>query len=136
MRTRLLMLGLVLGMPVSVGAQAPVSALSDLWMRVRSGDRVFVTDAGGVETAGIFGKVSDSALTLVVDGQPRDIPSTSVREIARAGDSLKNGFFIGAAIGGSLWAIAAATCDDNAPPATMPLPGLPAGRWCGEASVC
>lgn len=113
MRACLLALGLMFVLPASSGAQAPVSALSDLWMRVRSGDRVFVADASGVETEGIFGRVSDSALTLVVNGQPRDIPSASVREISKAGDSLKNGFLIGAAIGGGLWGLAAATCDDT-----------------------
>src|SRR5262245_7607307 len=113
MRACLLVLGLAFGLPVSAGAQQPVSTLTDLWMRVRSGDRVFVTDAGGVETEGIFSRVSDASLSLVVDGQPRDVPSGSVREIARAGDSLKNGFFIGAAIGASVWAITAATCDDT-----------------------
>jgi hypothetical protein len=98
-------------MPVSGGAQ-PVSALTDLWMRVKSGDSVFITDASGRETAGTFARVSDSALSLMVDGQLRDLPAADVREISKRGDSVKNGFLIGAAIGATVGAAAYSSCDD------------------------
>jgi hypothetical protein len=47
-----------------------------------------------------------------VDGQLRDVPLTDVREIARRGDSLMNGFLIGAGIGAVLEAAAFVDCDE------------------------
>src|SRR6266550_2501074 len=88
MKTTVLTLALVLSSCAAAQAQQPVSSFADLWMRLKSGDRVFVTDGSGRETAGVFAKVSDSALSLLVDGQLRDLRSPDVREIAREGDSL------------------------------------------------
>jgi len=102
---------LILGTCAAAQAQ-PVSAFPDLWMRLKSGDKVFVLDGSGRETAGVFAKVSDSTLSLLVDGQLRELPPTDVRQIARQGDSLMNGFLIGAAIGGGLEAAAFSSCDD------------------------
>jgi hypothetical protein len=89
-----------------------VSSFADLWMRLKSGDRVFVIDGAGQETVGVFARVSNSTLSLLVDGQMRELPSTEVREIARRGDSLLNGFLIGAGIGAVLEAAAFADCDE------------------------
>ena len=95
-------------------AQQPVSSLNELWMRIKSGDRVFVTDGSGRETAGVFAQVSASTLSLVVDGQLHDIPSVDIREIAKRGDSVWNGFLIGASVGAVLGALtgAAVGCEE------------------------
>jgi hypothetical protein len=112
MRITLLTLALVLGCCGAVKAEEPVSSFADLWMRLKSGDRVFVIDGAGQETVGVFARVSNSTLSLLVDGQMRELPSTEVREIARRGDSLLNGFLIGAGIGAVLEAAAFADCDE------------------------
>ena len=102
MRPTFLVLLIVLGVCAAAEAQQPVSTFPDLWMRLKSGDRVFVTDGSGRQTAGVFAKVSDSSISLLVDGQLQDLPVADVREIARQGDSLWNGFLIGAGIGAAL----------------------------------
>jgi hypothetical protein len=107
-----LMVSLLAGHAVAAEAQA-VSSLSDLWMQVKSGDQVFVTEGNGKETAGVFASVSASALNLTVEGQLREIPAADVREIARRGDSLLNGFLIGAGIGAVVEAAAFADCDET-----------------------
>ena len=112
MRNAIVTLVLVIGVSGQVFAEPPVSAFSDLWTRLKSGDRVFVTDGSGLAIDGVFAKASDSTLGLLVDGQVRDIPAADVREISRRGDSLWNGFLIGAGIGAALGAVAYASCDD------------------------
>lgn len=97
--------------PLSAEAQAPVDSLSDLWSRVRSGKTIFVTDASARELKGVLVKVTDEALTIRVNGQEEAIPSPTVRQVERRGDSLKNGFFLGAAAGAGFAAAAFANCD-------------------------
>jgi hypothetical protein len=106
----LLVLVVCLG-TVSLSAQSPasgavVSSSDELWMKIKSGDAVYVLDSSARETAGTFAKVSQSSLELLVDGQIREIPLSDVREIARRGDPLWNGALIGAAVGGGLTALA------------------------------
>ena len=79
---------------------------------MKSGDTVFVMDGSGRETTGVFAKVSESNLSLLVDGQLQDLLVTDVRQIARRGDSVWNGFLIGAAIGAVIAGTASASCDD------------------------
>lgn len=123
MRTTVLIVAILVGGAHAAEAQQPVSSLADLWMRIRSGDAISVREGSGQETAGIFAKVSDSAVSLVVDGQPRDIPSVDVREIARDGDSVWNGFWIGVGIGAAIGAGATANCDGCAHPAAAAVTG-------------
>ena len=102
MRVTVLALALLIGSGIPVEAQSPVGSFADLWMRLRTGDRVSVTDGSGLETGGVFLKVSDTTLSILVDGQSRDIPSAGVREIAKQGDSVLDGLWKGAAIGGGI----------------------------------
>ena len=104
---------LVLGSCAAAEAQPQASAFGDLWQHVKSGDTVFVTDGSGRETTGVFAKVSDSNLSLLVDGQLRDLPVMDVRQIARRGDSVWNGFLIGAALGAAIEIASFANCDDT-----------------------
>ena len=110
-RTTLLLLALVIAGSVPAEAQKPVESFQDLWMRVKTGDTVTVTDGSGQETTAVFAKVSDSTLSLLVGGQFRDIPFADVREVAKKGDSVWNGFLIGAGIGAALGA-ASGGCDE------------------------
>ena len=102
MRVTVLALVLVIGSGIPAEAQKPVESFADLWMRLKTGDTVSVTDGSGRETGGVFAKVSDATLSLLVDGQFRDIPSADVREIAKQGDSVLDGLWKGAAIGEAL----------------------------------
>lgn len=105
------LMALTLMTPVTARAQAPVDSLADLWSRVRSGRTIYVTDASARETKGVLVKVTDTALTMLVDGKETEIPALSVRQVEKRGDSLRNGFLIGAAIGGASAAAALANCD-------------------------
>ena len=110
MRMTLLLLALVIAGSVPAEAQKPVESFADVWMRVKTGDTVIVTDGSGQQTTAVFAKVSDSTLSLLVGGQLRDIPFTDVREVAKQGDSLWNGFLIGAGIGAAFGAASQASC--------------------------
>jgi hypothetical protein len=69
--------------------------------RVKSGDTVYVLDHASREITGVFGKLSESTITLMVNGELRDIPFSEVRRLTRrGGDSLWNGVLIGAGVGG------------------------------------
>jgi hypothetical protein len=95
----------------SAEAQQRSGSTDDLWSRVKSGDTVYVTDSSARETTGMFMKVADGTLTALVDGQPRDMPILDVRQVTkRGGDSVWNGFLIGAAIGGVVGAV---VCDGS-----------------------
>jgi hypothetical protein len=112
MRRTLVTLALALMIGGVAEAQQPVSNVADLWTRLRSGDTVYVTEATGQETTGVFAKASDAFVTVMVDGALRDIPSADIREIAKRGDRLWNGFLIGAGVGATIGAVAFSSCDD------------------------
>ncbi len=108
---RAMVLLMVVLSPIAAEAQAPVDSLSDLWSRVRSGKTIYVTDASARELKGVLVKVTDEALTIRVNGQDVAVPAPTVRQVERRGDSLKNGFLIGAAVGAGSAAAAFANCD-------------------------
>lgn len=84
--------------PLCAAAQSPAESLVG---KVKSGDTVYLLDSASREISGVFGKVSDSTMTLMVNGELRDVSLSDVREISRrGGDPLWNGVFIGALIGG------------------------------------
>jgi hypothetical protein len=103
--------------PISSRAQAPEtnqeppSSLDALRTLVKPGDVVYVMDDQAQETTGIFVKVSESRLSILVNGEVRDKPLGAVRQIARRGDSVSNGFLIGAGIGAGLGA--ASGCSEH-----------------------
>jgi len=101
---------LVIGI-ASASAQTGPS-LTDAGRHLKMGDRIFVSDGRGHETTGVFAKLSDSSLSMLVNGQVEEIPAANIQQIDKRGDSLLNGFLIGAAIGGGLEAAAYASCDD------------------------
>ena len=101
--------GLLLVCTVFVASAAwaqPASSPGALSTRVKTGDTVYVLDTMSREVTGVFGRVSDTAISLTVDGAEREIPFSEVRRVTRrGGDSLWNGVLIGAgvgALGGSL----------------------------------
>ena len=98
MRISVLVLVFAAALPRIASAQAA----SDLGLRLKTGDTVYVLDNASREVTGVFGKISDSRLTLMVNGELRDFSLSEVRQVTRrGGDSLWNGILIGAAVGGA-----------------------------------
>jgi hypothetical protein len=85
--------------PLCAAAQ-PATADS-LAGKLKSGDTVYVLDTASREITGVFGKVSDSTLTLMVNGELREYALADIRQVTRrGGDPLWNGILVGALIGG------------------------------------
>jgi hypothetical protein len=86
-------------LPVCAAAQPPTT--DSLLGKLKTGDTVYLLDSGSREITGVFGKMSDSTVTLMVNGELQDYSLSGIRQITRrGGDSLWNGFAIGAVIGG------------------------------------
>jgi hypothetical protein len=85
----------------ALGAQAPVASLSTLSPRIRPGDRLSVRLTSGEEIVGTFSRASASSLTMVVDGQSREIPADAVQQVVpqRGRNRLMLGLLIGAPLG-------------------------------------
>jgi hypothetical protein len=86
----------------------PVTSLGDLFSRVRRGDTVYVRETSGQEIQGHFSRSSVSSLTIVVDGQLRDIPSDGVQQIRRRTSQFGRGLLVGPAIGAVIGALSPA----------------------------
>jgi hypothetical protein len=114
MRTATLVLLVTLIWTPDAEAQQPVGSMETLLSRVKSGDTVYVTDSMARETTGTFVKLADGTLTVLAGGQLRDMPTLDVRQVSRHGDSVWNGFLIGAAIGVALGAVGGAMQNDYA----------------------
>jgi hypothetical protein len=91
----------------SLPSGAPVPSFDQLWMKVKSGDTVYVLDTSARETRGTFARVSPASIAVLVDGQIREIPLDDVRQVARRGDRLWNGALIGGVFGGVVGALPA-----------------------------
>jgi hypothetical protein len=88
----------ILVMPLCAAAQP--SPREGLASALKSGDTVYLLDTASREIVGVFGKTSDSAITLMVNGEVRDFVFSEVRQITRRGrDPIWNGVLIGAAVG-------------------------------------
>jgi len=118
---------IVLIAPAFAVAQEPVTSFDQLGLRLKPGDRIWVTDAKGREVEGRIQRVWADALT--VDTEPlTTFPARDVNLIREARpDSLRNGTLIGLGVGGSLasaWCLAAAHS-----------PSVSAGAECAEGFI-
>lgn len=95
--------------------------LKNIWRQVTSGDVVRVKEASGHETRGIFTKISESSVGVLVDGKALDIPTSDIREIRRRGDSPLGGLILGASIGAGAAMALFYKCDDVTKTACMDL---------------
>lgn len=77
----------------------PTQSWLRLAERLHPGNPVAVTDAAGAEVRGRVVAVSATSLRLKVAGASRDFAADDVRHLRRDGDSLWNGFAIGAGVG-------------------------------------
>src|SRR5688572_6456178 len=79
------------------------ASFEQLQVLVTPGSTVTVTDASGTSVSGRIDTLSASALSLLVDGTPRNFSEADVNIIRqRRGDSLANGAWWGLGIGAGL----------------------------------
>lgn len=99
---------IVLIAPALAVAQEPVTSFDQLGMRLKPGDRIWVTDAKGREVDGRIQRVWADALTVDTETSTT-FPARDVNLIREARpDSLWNGTLIGFGVGAAPWCIAAA----------------------------
>jgi len=112
--------------PALAVAQEPVTSFEQLGMRLKPGDRIWVTDAKGREVEGRIQRVWADALTVDTE-PPSTFPARDVSLIRQTTpDSLWNGTLIGLGIGAAPWCIAAAASHE---------PGMSVGVECLEGTV-
>ena len=119
---------LTLCLPIEALAQRPAQSFVELQVRVRIGDTVYVIDNSDLETRGQIGTLSDTSLTLTVDGTRRDFVENAVKRIdRRRRDSVRNGLLIGAGTGAVLGFLVGRTADSPSCPRS--------GIECGQGAV-
>src|SRR5712691_1856419 len=99
-----------LGSPNARRVPGPVTLLDELWLRVRQGDTIEVVTLSGRKVTGKFVQVSSTFVTLVVDNEHREIPSSDVRRVTRAGNRYRSGALWGGAIFGTMGLLTNAGC--------------------------
>ena len=117
MKTTLAMMTMgLLGLAGGDAAAAePTHTMTALEARVEPGTQVDIVDRQGRILRGDFVRADDEGVLVTVYGsaEGRRVGAAEVLSITRAGDSLKNGVLIGAAVGG-LTALAVSTDDTGA----------------------
>jgi hypothetical protein len=91
--------------PIAVTAQTvskdePASTFAELQGRLKPGDGIYVVGTDGQRSRGFVEGVSDSSVTLLVNGQSRTFRDVEVGAVRRVHDSLRNGALVGALVGG------------------------------------
>ena len=97
--TRLVVVG---GCLVGLGGCAqkrPARSFSELSARVKPGQTLLVTEAGGQEVSGELATLSASSLTLLQGGGVRNFAADTVQRVRKRGDSVLNGALIGLGAG-------------------------------------
>jgi hypothetical protein len=90
----------LLGVTRLAGAQVAES-FHDLQISLHDGERLRVTDAGGIVTSGRLTALSDQSLRLLVPpGNPLEMPASSVHKIERVTSHARKGALVGL-IGGA-----------------------------------
>jgi hypothetical protein len=100
---------LLLVVPAAAHAQEPLGGWRGL--NVSSLDTIYVTDDAGQRTEGKLLRFEPQSLVMLVDGTEQRFDAARVRRIDRRGDSLKNGAWIGAALGVLFGSITAGISD-------------------------
>ena len=100
-----------LAMPVGARADDTARPLASISSLVKPS--VYVHLRNGGEMAGALLRVTDDEIVVVVNAAETRIPAANVSMVEVPGDSLKNGFFIGAGIGCGLGLLAGAAANDD-----------------------
>ena len=113
----------------------PVTALSDLWTRLRRGDTVYVLDAAGQQTVARFYRASPPELVLTANGQTQTLQASQVRSIHRRTTQLARGLAFGplaGAVAGGLANRSCSNCGRAGNVVTGAIQGLLVGAVVGE----
>ena len=126
MRRVVMVIAVVLWIPLSVMAQT-AGSFEELRRLTDVGETVYILDTTGAEAKARIFTVSDTTLTLVVEGMRRELREADVRRIERRRkDSIQNGVLIGAAAGGLLGFLHGKRFDSPSCPS--------AGSECGQGA--
>ena len=106
---RTIALAVVLFVPAAAHAQEPLGGWRGL--NVSSLDTIYVTDDAGRKTEGKLLRLEPESVVMLVEGTEQRFDAARVRRIDKRGDSLKNGAWIGAALGVLFGSIAAGISD-------------------------
>ena len=94
-------------------AQEPARSLGALQSKIKIGDDLRVIELNGKKTQGRFDGVSGTSLRLVVNGDHRELPESTLREITMSRpDRVWDGALIGAGIGAIGGAVIGGTWGD------------------------
>jgi len=100
--------------PAVLAAQEPARSFEELRSRPRAsaGESVQILDSSGATIKGKIAEITNNSLTLTVDGTPRVMNESLIKEIRyRPKDSLWNGTLFGVLAGAGVgWAMVANTC--------------------------
>ena len=102
-------LAVLLCVPAAARAQEPLGGWRGL--NASSLDTIYVTDDAGRRTEGKLLRLEPQSLVMLVEGTEQRFDAARVRRIDRRGDSLKNGAWIGAALGVLFGSITAGISD-------------------------
>jgi hypothetical protein len=102
-------LAVLLIVPAAARAQEPLGGWRGL--NVSSLDTIYVTDDAGRRTEGKLLRFEPESVVMLVEGAEQRFDAARVRRIDRRGDSLKNGAWIGAALGVLFGSITAGISD-------------------------
>ena len=117
---RVLVVLLIAALAAAAPAGAQTAPPQPVPPPLRGVSKVFVQEAGTADPIpGQLARIDASTLTLLVDGQPHEIPFDRILRIDVPGDSVKNGAIIGAVVGVVLVALAGGFSHDG--PETVPL---------------
>jgi hypothetical protein len=106
----------------------PARSFADLWLRVKTGDTVDVTDPRGLRTQGIFEYASADSIAVRVDGRVRQFAAADVRQITRHVNGGQKWVWRGTLIGAALLGIGPAVTPN---PDTHPVAGAFTGALLG-----
>jgi hypothetical protein len=103
----------VLGVCLALLATASPAQAQSTFGNVQPGGlpTLFITDRGGHETRGKLVRMTDTDVTIAVDGTDRTFAARDVSLIERQGDSLKNGAITGMVIGMGFGALSMGIAD-------------------------
>jgi hypothetical protein len=123
-----------LGSPNALRVPGPTALVENLWLRVRQGDTIDVVTLDGRKMRGRFVRVSESAVTLDVDGARQEILAGEVGRVTRPGNRFRQGALWGAVAFAALGAVGSAAChgrssDCGAPPLVAIYVAMPGALW-------
>jgi hypothetical protein len=126
-------LAALLFVPATAHAQEPLGGWRGL--NVSSLDTIYVTDDAGRQTEGKLLRLEPESVVMLVEGAEQRFDVANVRRIDRRGDSLKNGAWIGAAVGVLFGTITAgiSDCPGDGPGADCP--GFRIGTFAGALGI-